>query len=52
MDLGSNLFTGSAPFGVLGSRNLTYFNVSHNVFSGKIPEIATCSEEMEYFDAS
>ncbi|KAM4073914.1 hypothetical protein ACJW30_10G054600 [Castanea mollissima] len=51
LDLASNLFTGLAPFGVLGSKNISLFNVSYNGFHGEIPEI-TCSESMEFFDAS
>ena len=30
LDLGNNLFIGLAPFGVLGLRNLSYFNISDN----------------------
>ncbi|KAJ4712896.1 LRR receptor-like kinase family protein [Melia azedarach] len=52
LDLSSNVFTGLAPFGSLGYKNISYFNVSHNDFQGEIPEFRTCGEGMEFFDAS
>nr|TKR91093.1 leucine-rich repeat transmembrane protein kinase [Populus alba] len=47
-----NMFTGPAPFGILGLQNLSYFNLSHNGFQGGIPEVRTCSESLKFFDAS
>ncbi|KAL0298230.1 UNVERIFIED_CONTAM: putative LRR receptor-like serine/threonine-protein kinase [Sesamum angustifolium] len=52
LDLGSNMFTGSAPFVVLGVPNLTYFNASWNQFQGEIPDMGTCSGNLEVFDVS
>lgn len=52
LDVGSNKFSGAAPFALLGSVNITYFNVSSNAFNGEIPSIATCSTKISYLDAS
>ncbi|KAL5727953.1 non-specific serine/threonine protein kinase [Ranunculus cassubicifolius] len=51
-DVGSNFFTGVAPFDVVGMVNVSYFNASFNQFEGLIPEIGVCSDRMEVFDVS
>ncbi|CAA7040889.1 unnamed protein product [Microthlaspi erraticum] len=51
-DIGSNSFERLASFDVIGFKNLTYFNVSGNRFSGEIGETVSCSESLEFLDAS
>ncbi|PIA49888.1 hypothetical protein AQUCO_01300553v1 [Aquilegia coerulea] len=52
LDVGSNFFTGLAPFDVIELSNMSYFNASFNRFQGDIPEIITCSDQMQTFDIS
>ncbi|XP_010546152.1 PREDICTED: probable LRR receptor-like serine/threonine-protein kinase At1g12460 [Tarenaya hassleriana] len=52
LDIGSNSFDGLAPFEALQFKNMTYFNVSGNLFGGEIGEIVECSESLEFLDAS
>ena len=52
MDLGSNLFSGIAPFSVVEWTNMSYFNVSYNGFEGQIQGVQTCSEKLEVFDVA
>ncbi|CAB4321898.1 unnamed protein product [Prunus armeniaca] len=64
VSLSHNILLGSIPESLANCLNLEgldYFSLRSNALSGnvveqlstgKIPEIATCSEEMEYFDAS
>lgn len=52
LDLAGNVFSGSAPFELLGLNNFTFLNASHNAFAGQIPEIRSCSERMAVLDVS